>query len=131
MNGKTFIVVACDRSDTADGTPTKLKECATREEARQWAIEDMREKCDEIAPNTPTVYDEGKLYFEDGDMSTQYGIIEAEGVPSPTVRRSEEIRAAERVLRDNGIEPDEVKTVLQAVGYALLAEELYPENAAI
>ena len=37
------------------------------------------------------------------------------------------IAAAEKVLADNGIEEDEVSTVLQAVGYALLGAELYPE----
>lgn len=40
----------------------------------------------------------------------------------------EDISRAEKVLLDNGIDPDEVDTVLQAVGYALLDTELYPEN---
>lgn len=34
---------------------------------------------------------------------------------------------AEQVLEDNGIEPDECSTVLQAIGYVLLDAELYPE----
>ena len=38
----------------------------------------------------------------------------------------ESIKKAERVLIDNGIDPDEAETVLQAVGYALLNEVLYP-----
>jgi hypothetical protein len=38
------------------------------------------------------------------------------------------IAAAEKVLIDNGIEEDEASTVLQAVGYALLDTELYPEG---
>lgn len=38
------------------------------------------------------------------------------------------IKNAEQVLIDNGIEPDEAQVVLQAVGYALLDEELYPED---
>jgi len=75
---KIYVVVACDRSDTADGTPTKLAQCGTRDEAKAWIAEDMREKCDQIAPNAPTVYDEDKMYYEDGDASTQYGIIEVE-----------------------------------------------------
>lgn len=37
------------------------------------------------------------------------------------------IKKAERILVDNGIEPDEAYIVLQAVGYALLDIELYPE----
>lgn len=35
---------------------------------------------------------------------------------------------AEKVLVDNGIEPDEACVVLQALGYVLLDEELYPED---
>lgn len=35
------------------------------------------------------------------------------------------IRRAEQVLIDNGIDKDEVQVVLQAIGYALLDEELY------
>lgn len=38
------------------------------------------------------------------------------------------ISDAERVLADNGIDKDEVDTVLQAIGYTLLDTELYPED---
>lgn len=38
----------------------------------------------------------------------------------------ERISKAEQCLIDNGIEPDEASTVLQALGYILLDEELYP-----
>lgn len=38
------------------------------------------------------------------------------------------IIGAEKILIDNGIEKDEAETVLQAIGYALLDEELYPEK---
>ena len=41
----------------------------------------------------------------------------------------EKIKKAEQVLIDNGIDPDEAQTVLQALGYVLLDEELYPECA--
>lgn len=40
----------------------------------------------------------------------------------------ERISKAEQCLIDNGIEPDESSTVLQALGYILLDEELYPEE---
>lgn len=40
----------------------------------------------------------------------------------------ESIKRAEQVLIDNGIEADEASTVLQAIGYTLLDEELYPEE---
>ena len=38
------------------------------------------------------------------------------------------IKKAEQVLIDNGIEADEASSVLQALGYVLLDEELYPEE---
>jgi len=38
------------------------------------------------------------------------------------------VAAAEQILIDNGIEKDEAATVLQAIGYALLDAELYPEG---
>ena len=38
----------------------------------------------------------------------------------------EKIAQAEKIPIDNGIEEDEASTVLQAIGYALLDEELYP-----
>ena len=40
----------------------------------------------------------------------------------------ERIKKAEQVLIDNGIEPDEAEIVLQAIGYVLLDEELYPDK---
>lgn len=39
---------------------------------------------------------------------------------------NEDIRRSEQVLIDNGIEPDEADTVLQAIGYTLINTELYP-----
>lgn len=39
-----------------------------------------------------------------------------------------DIRRAEKVLSDNGIQADEVAVVLQAIGYVLLDTELYPED---
>lgn len=38
----------------------------------------------------------------------------------------DKLKAAEQILIDNGIEADEAQTVLQAVGFALLDEDLYP-----
>lgn len=37
-----------------------------------------------------------------------------------------QVQAAEQCLVDNGIDPDEVYTVLQALGYILMDIELYP-----
>lgn len=40
----------------------------------------------------------------------------------------EAIKNTEKVLEDNGIEADEVQSVLQAIGYSLLDCELYPSQ---
>lgn len=40
--------------------------------------------------------------------------------------KTKNLRKAEKVLIDNGIDEDEAETVLQAIGYTLLDEELYP-----
>lgn len=42
----------------------------------------------------------------------------------------DDIRKAEEVLIDNGIEKDEAPVVLQALGYVLLDKELYPDDDA-
>ncbi len=39
-----------------------------------------------------------------------------------------QLKQAEKCLVDNGIEPDEASTVLQALGYILLDKELYPDK---
>lgn len=39
-----------------------------------------------------------------------------------------QIESAEKVLVNNGIDPDEACIVLQALGYVLLDAELYPEE---
>ena len=36
------------------------------------------------------------------------------------------VKAAEKVLADNGLEEDETQSVLQAVGYALADADLFP-----
>ena len=40
----------------------------------------------------------------------------------------EQKEKAKQILVDNGIEEDEAEIVLQAIGYALIDTELYPEN---
>jgi hypothetical protein len=47
-----------------------------------------------------------------------------------TTITQENIKRTEQVLIDNGIEPDEVETVLQAIGYTLLDTELYGNEVA-
>jgi hypothetical protein len=51
----------------------------------------------------------------------------AKKLRAATVPDAAKAAAAEKILSDNGVEPDEASTVLQAVGYALLDEELYPD----
>ena len=39
-----------------------------------------------------------------------------------------DIQLAEQILMDNGIKPEEVKVVLQEIGYLLINKELYPRK---
>ena len=43
--------------------------------------------------------------------------------------KQEKIKLAEICLIENGIAEDEAAIVLQAIGYTLLDEELYPEGS--
>ena len=49
-------------------------------------------------------------------------------VKDPVKEQETKLRNAEQVLIDNGIDADEAKVVLQALGYVLLDEELYPNG---
>lgn len=53
---------------------------------------------------------------------------EAQRIANEEAIYDERISKAEQCLIDNGIEPDEAPVVLQALGYILLDEELYPEE---
>ena len=70
---------------------------------------------------------DGKFY-----LCKPVGFQECEFTPSDAATKQgispETIKRAEQVLIDNGIDPDEAQTVLQALGYVLLNEELYPED---
>lgn len=54
--------------------------------------------------------------------------VEAQRTANEEAIYDERISKAEQCLIDNGIEPDEAPVVLQALGYILLDEELYPEE---
>lgn len=42
--------------------------------------------------------------------------------------KTSNVKKAEQILIDNGIELDEASTVLQAIGYALIDTELYKNS---
>ena len=93
-----------------------------------------RDELDLIAPYVGAgsyisfVGEEGETfhYFFDGKKCEERDGLP--GLPSkpdgPLVSKGA-VKKAEQILIDNGIEADEVQTVLQAVGYALLNKELY------
>ena len=54
--------------------------------------------------------------------------MEATGMELWVEITQEQIRRGEQILLENGIAEDEVSTVLQAIGYALMDAELYPEE---
>lgn len=58
-------------------------------------------------------------------LQSLFKLAEEYGDVNPA--RDAKIAKAEQCLIDNGIDKDEAQTVLQALGYILLDEELYPE----
>lgn len=69
----------------------------------------------------------GKFYLRKSDGFQECSFEPNDADDNSTRILRERIERAERVLIDNGIAPDEAQTVLQALGYVLLDEELYPD----
>lgn len=99
--------------------------------------EDFKENGEDPEENTAHLYgsDYDEIQSQLEGIMTAWGILpkdvsECQDNSSGKGRNisPEKIRATEAVLIDNGIEPDEADTVLQAIGYVLLDEELYPEG---
>lgn len=120
---KMFIVTAVDTSDTADGKARVLAQRATRDEAKNFVKNDMENFINDAAGMNPIAdFDKMSVRTEDGMHGCEWNIEEVDFV------MPFKVEAAEKVLVDNGIEKDEASTVLQAIGYALLDTELYPED---
>lgn len=71
---------------------------------------------------------DGKYYLRKSDSFQECNFEPNDADDCSTRIFQERIEKAEQVLIDNGIDPDEAQTILQALGYVLLDEELYPEN---
>ena len=84
--------------------------------------------------------------YADDELATKIKILEAGGeeayqekqkkqeeakkiAEEESKKHAEKIKNAERILIDNGIEPDEASTVLQAIGFALPDEDLYESKS--
>jgi hypothetical protein len=124
---KMFIVTAVDTSDTADGKARVLKACATLNEAKEFVKLDIKQYITN-ANGYPLKVDWEKLSAcaEDDTLSCEWNIEEVDIIMPFMCKNT--VEAAEKVLVDNGIEEDEASTVLQAIGYALMDTELYPED---
>lgn len=124
---KMFIVTAVDTSDTADGKARVLAQCATRDEAKNFVRHDMEDFIDDAAEMNPIAdFDKMSVHTEDDAYGCEWNIEEVD-ITLPFMNKNK-VEAAEKVLVDNGIEEDEASTVLQAIGYALMDTELYPED---
>ena len=73
------------------------------------------------------IFQDGHFVEEDAEFYYPDEIGEVRRDAVGALITPQKLRAAEQVLVDNGIEPDEADIVLQAVGYALLDAELYKE----
>lgn len=93
--------------------------------------------CSEWDDLTKAIKDAENAYYNDVRFTTASSIEEVaerifkERFPVSLYKTAgilnTSIKKAEQILVDNGIEQDEAATVLQALGYALLDKELYPE----
>ena len=121
---KKFIVTTVDTSETADGKARVLEVCSTREEAVNAVKNDMETYVDDSAGmNLVVDFNTMSAHTKDYSYGAEWNIEEVE-IPVP----ARDLKKAEKILVDNGIEEEEASTVLQAVGYALLDTELYPES---
>lgn len=121
---KKFIVTTVDTSETADGKARVLEVCSTREEAVNAVKNEIETYIDDAAGmNLVVDFNTMSAHTEDYSYGAEWNIEEVE-IPIPTSC----LESAEKILVDNGIEEDEASTMLQAIGYALLDTELYPEK---
>lgn len=121
---KKFIVTTVDTSETADGKARVLEVCSTREEAANAVKNDMKTYVDDAAGmNLVVDFNKMSAHTEDYSYGAEWNNEEVE-IPIPASC----LKKAEKILVDNGIEEEEASTVLQAIGYALLDTELYPEK---
>lgn len=67
-----------------------------------------------------------RMYNAEQNLDNIAGEAEPQRTTNEEAVYDERISKAEQCLIDNGIEPDEASVVLQALGYILLDEELYP-----
>lgn len=119
---KKFIVTVVDSSDTCDGKAHVLDVCSTKDEAVSLVRNDIERWCDDRADGDYAVdFDSMSVWVSGSDDGCEWNIEEVE---VPLAIDNAKVKRAMKVLEDNGIEPDETMTVLQAIGYALLDAEI-------
>ena len=120
-----WVVTAVDIGDSCDGKARVLKICRQKEEAEQYTHNDM---LDYSLNCVNFKVDPVKLNVYQNENNGCEWNLEKIHITSKCITSEEEIKKSEQVLIDNGIEKDEAKVVLQALGYTLLGIELYPEE---
>ena len=115
--------------DIAVGKPIVLTVCNTEEEAKEAFLVNWNHYIYRLWQNgidkDELVMDVDKMsiHMPCNDIGCEWSIEEIDIHIS-----SDHISKAKEILVDNGIDEDEADMVLQAVGYALLDTELYPED---
>ena len=124
---KAYIVTCVDVSKfVSKPKPRVCTMCATRDEAKNYVKAEIDEWADNRAGTEIEVdYENMSAGYVDGCDGCEWSIDEIDIMP---YLYKKNLTATEQVLIDNGIEEDEASTVLQAIGYSLLATELYPEE---
>lgn len=98
----------------------KIKAEELREKlAEEWGID-----VNDIAVNVA----EDHAYISDDNVTYELAVVNASVKLEEHKISKRKINAAEEILIDNGVEAEEAEVVLQAIGFALLDVDLYPEE---
>ena len=129
MKKTVYVATYVDYGDSCDGKARTIGVFQTEELAKESVKKDMATYIDAMVKEGRDISSlkidaNGMSIYKDDYCGCEWN-VEDIGMEITT---DEKIEWAKNVLIDNGIEEDEVDTVLQAVGYALIDTELYPED---
>lgn len=108
------------------GSKMKCKYCD--KEINSIDIHEVYKKSLDSIHNATDLYIDHDYFIETRFYCPECNDILDEDEVLLSVKEQRNIKKAEKILVDNGIDPDEAQTVLQAIGYVLMDKELYPEN---
>lgn len=106
---------------------------------KKTALENLKIKADELRRKLAEDWgidksaidvdvDGDHAYISDDNVTYEFAVVSTNVKLKNHKISKRSINAAEEILVDNGVEADEAEVVLQAIGFALLDVDLYPEE---